>query len=478
MSDIEWLVDEIEQGPTGPQIGAFFDFDGTLIDGYSALAFFQERIKAGDMSGREIFRTLIESVNVERRGHDVSELMNIAVSAQAGKPLGDLESFGRKIFQNKIAAMIYPDARILLEAHRQAGHTIVLASSATPPQIAPAADDLGIEYILCTEMADADGVFTGMIRGPIRWGEAKATAVKEFAAEYDIDLGQSYCYSNGAEDVPFLTVAGHPRPLNPDDDLVRIAAEHDWPTARFTMPHRHNPLTLARSGAAIGWLGFGVAAGAAIALLNRDRAMGAAVAAGVGSDLALATAGIKLNIVGEQHLWSDRPAVFLFNHQSQLDMLLIGSMLRRDFTAVAKKELSHDPIFAPIGYLVDVAYVDRANRTAALAALAPAVDALKQGKSLIIAPEGTRSPTPRLLPFKKGGFHMAMDAGVPIVPIVMRNAGDLSRPHSLALSSGTVDIAVLKPISTKTWTPKNLGHQVEKVRNLYLETFARWPTNT
>ncbi len=478
MADISWMIDEIERGPQGPEVGAFFDFDGTLINGFSAAPYFRARIKARDIDAKEVMQTLIESVNIERRGHDISQLMEIAANSQMGKSVDDLQDFGRRLFTNKIADMVYPDSRTLIEAHKNAGHTVVIASSATLPQIEATADDLGVDDILCTELeVDGEDRYTGKIGGPIRWGDGKAQAVIDFSEEQGIKLKNSYCYSNGAEDVPFLETAGYPRPLNPDDDLVKIAKKNGWPIARFRMPHRHNPITLARSAAAVGSLGLGVAAGTATGLLNNDRRVGMGVAASVGSDLALAMAGVKLNVVGEANLWSDRPCVFTFNHQSQLDMLLLGALLRRDFTAVAKKQLETDPIFAPIGYLADVAYVDRANSTAAREALVPVVEALKEGRSIAIAPEGTRSPTPRLLPFKKGAFHMAMQAGVPVVPIVMRNAGDLMRPHSLVISDGIVDVAVLKPISSKTWTPKNIGRQAEKVRDLYLQTMAHWPSN-
>ncbi|MFZ1670803.1 MAG: HAD-IB family hydrolase, partial [Candidatus Nanopelagicales bacterium] len=276
MADIEWLVDEVENGPQGPQIGAFFDFDGTLIDGFSAAPFFRERIRTRDIDAKEIVQTLIESVNVERRGHDVTALMDIAVQAQAGKSIEDLESFGRSLFQTKIASMVYPDSRTLIDAHLNAGHTVVIASSATPPQVEAAAEDLGVDNVLCTELEVNAGMFTGLLAGPVRWGQAKADAVEEFAAENDIDLTQSYTYSNGSEDVPFLSTAGHPRPLNPDNDLETTARERGWPVASFKMPHRHNPITLIRSAAALGALGFGVAAGATTALLNADRSTGAA----------------------------------------------------------------------------------------------------------------------------------------------------------------------------------------------------------
>ena len=84
MADINWLLAEIETGPQGPTVGAFFDFDGTLIKGYSATAFFKERIKTRDVDAKEVFQTLVESINIERHGKDVTDLMNIAVQAQAG----------------------------------------------------------------------------------------------------------------------------------------------------------------------------------------------------------------------------------------------------------------------------------------------------------------------------------------------------------------------------------------------------------
>ena len=93
-------------------------------------------------------------------------------------------------------------------------------------------------------------------------------------------------------------------------------------------------------------------------------------------------------------------------------------------------------------------------RTAARAALAPAVDSLLSGKSLVIAPEGTRSPTPKLLPFKKGAFHLAMQAGVPMVPIVMRNAGEMMPAHSILIAPGTVQVAVLPPVSDRAVDPQ------------------------
>lgn len=475
MADIEWLIEQIENSPEGPQVGAFFDFDGTLIDGYSAAAFFKYRLRRGEISVREVVKTVRESINVERRGHDVSDMMEVGVRAQAGRDVEELEAWARNVFSKKIAGMLYPDARVLIDAHLHKGHTVVIASSATRPQIQATAEDLGIDHIVCTEMAEEDGVLTGELASEIRWGQGKADGVVEFADERGIELSESFCYSNGEEDLPFLELAGRPCALNPTDELRTIARERHWPVAELKAQRGTSVIDVGRSAAAIGFFTGSVAAAAGMAVLNRSRSLGANIAASTGSDLALAAAGVRLNVVGEENIWAARPAVFLFNHQSQLDVFVLAALLRKDFTGVAKKSLEKDPFFGPIGYLADVAYIDRSNTDAARKGLEPAVEALKGGRSIAIAPEGTRSPTPRLLPFKKGPFHMAMQAGVPLVPIVMRNCGEIMAAHSMIIHSGTVDVAVLPPVPTEDWTKEDLDERIAEVRQMYLDTLGDWP---
>jgi putative phosphoserine phosphatase/1-acylglycerol-3-phosphate O-acyltransferase len=478
MADIEWLVERIEQAPSGPAVGAFFDFDGTLINGYSALAFFKYRLQHREISAKEVAESLLESLAIEHRGREVDELMRIGVQGQAGRSVAEVEAWARNIFARKIAETVFLDARTLIDAHLRRGHTVVIASSATGPQIEATADDFGIEHILCTEMAvDAEGRYTGELAGPIRWGEAKADAVREFAAEYDVDLGGSFGYSNGSEDVPFLSAVGHPCALNPDEELVKVAAQRQWPVARLKTPAQTSAVDVARSAIAMGLFGASVGAAGLLALVNRSRSWGADFASTVGTEAALAAAGVRVRVVGEENAWSARPAVFTFNHQSQLDPFVIGAVLRKGFSGVAKKSLQRDPIFGPIGFLTEVAFIDRADSAAARTGLESAVELLQRGKSIAIAPEGTRSPTPRLLPFKKGPFHLCMQAQVPMVPIVMRNCGEIMAAHSMVIHPGVVDVAVLPPIDTSTWTKENLNEQVAAVRKMYLDTLADWPAH-
>ena len=476
MPDIQGLVAEVEASPAGPAIGAFFDFDGTLIDGYSAVAYFRDRLMSRDVGTSELLQSLVESVNVEVRGRDVHRLVEIGVGALGGRSVEEIDRMGERLFRKNIAQMIFPEARSLIAAHRARGHTVVIASSALNFQVEAAARDLGIDDILCTRMESRDGVLTGFVDGPILWGDAKAQAVREFASERGIDLSRSFAYGNGAEDLAYLATVGNPRPLNPADGLVAAAKERGWSTSWLSRPQHVTPELIVRSVAAYAGVAAGLGLGLGLGLINRDRRTAVDITASVGSELALAAAGVTIDVVGPENLWASRPAVFIFNHQSQLDVIVMASLLRTDFTGVAKKELQNDPMFGPLGWLADVAFIDRANTAEAKKALAPAVAALRQGRSLAMAPEGTRSATPRLGPFKKGAFHVAMQAGVPIVPVVIRNAGELMPSHGLFISSGELDVAVLPPVSTDGWTRDDIDHEVHRVREMYVNTLADWPS--
>jgi putative phosphoserine phosphatase/1-acylglycerol-3-phosphate O-acyltransferase len=212
-------------------------------------------------------------------------------------------------------------------------------------------------------------------------------------------------------------------------------------------------------------------------VLNRDRRQGVDLATSLFGDLAAAVGDIEIEVVGQQHLWSHRPAVFFINHQSALiDLLVTSRLLRHGFTAVAKKEVEQVPVVGQLFRMADVAFLDRADRAKAIAALQPALDKLRAGTSVVISPEGTRSVTPTVGPFKKGGFHLAMQAGVPIVPIVIRNAGEIMWRNAKIAQSGTIQVLVHPPIPTDGWTREDLNAAVAEVQQLYTDTLEHWPT--
>ena len=476
MKEIEGLVREIERGPHGPKVGAFFDFDGTLIAGYSAAVFFREQLRRGQVTADEIARAVLAGLEMRLTGADVTRLMQIAAMSWAGRAEEELEQLSGRLFVQQVAGMVYPEARELVRAHQRLGHTVVIATSATRYQAGPLAESLGIEHVLHSRAEVEEGLLSGRLGGPVLWGENKAKAVRDFARSHRIALRQSHAYANGDEDVPFLSAVGHPHPLNPEAALERHAADKGWTSYRFTSRGTPGLQQVARTVAAIGSLPLAGLVGAGIGLLNRSRREAGNVATVLGSELALGLAGVEVDVVrGGEHLWSHRPAVFVFNHQSSLDMFILGHLIRQDLGGVAKKELARDPLFGPMGLLVPIAYVDRSNSASAREALRPVVDMLKQGISFAIAPEGTRSPTPNLQPFKKGAFHIAMQAGVPLVPIVIRNAGDLMWRGSFFTRSGTVEVAVLPPVETKGWKADAIDRHVEEMERAYRDTLDDWP---
>jgi 1-acyl-sn-glycerol-3-phosphate acyltransferase len=322
-----------------------------------------------------------------------------------------------------------------------------------------------------------NGLLTGEIDGRVLWGTGKAAAVTAFAREKGINLEQSFGYANGDEDAMFLDTVGHPCAVNPRSELARIAADRGWPVHHFMRRKGRQVVGRLRTIASYGALAGAFAAGLAAEFLGGGggRREAAELIGVIGSELGLATAGIHLRVQGEEHLWSHRPAVFIFNHQSGLDLLIGAKLLRHGITDVAKIELAKMPGFGQFMKLADVAFIDRSNSAQARSALAPAVEKLRQGISLALAPEGTRSPTPRLGPFKKGAFHIAMQAGVPVVPIVIRNAGELLPRGTWILRPGVVDVCVLPAIPVKDWTVKTMDAHIEEVRQQFITTLENWP---
>jgi len=468
------LIETIKGAPRGRRTAAFFDFDGTMIDGYSAMAMMQHRWRRRQMSPLEVARLLMVGIEAGMGRADFERFMRVGVRAFRGRQADDMAEMGEKLMKSVLGGVLYPEAWELVAAHRKKGHTVVVATSALPFQVEPLAREFGVDHVLCTRLEERDGVLTGEVDGPILWGPGKAAAVKEFAKRENIDLSKSFAYGNGTEDVDFLETVGRPTALNPTKDLDRVARERSWPSARFNGIGRPGVQEMVRTAGAYGGLTAGLYAGVGLGLLKRSRKAGMNTTMQLGSDVGLGLAGVKLNVEGREHLWSDRPAVFIFNHQSWLDGMIVMKLLREDVTAVAKKEVARQPIMGQIAWLMNMAFVDRGNTEQARAALAPVVERIGEGYSLAISPEGTRSPTPRVGHFKKGAFHMAMQAGVPIVPIVIRNAGQLLWRGSMFMRRGTVDVKVLPPVSVADWDPNHLNGHVEAVRRQFVDTLAEW----
>jgi putative phosphoserine phosphatase/1-acylglycerol-3-phosphate O-acyltransferase len=244
---------------------------------------------------------------------------------------------------------------------------------------------------------------------------------------------------------------------------------------RFTSRSPASPLSGIRTLAGIGSLG-PVAAGAlGVGVLARSRRAGVNFLTRYWPETVLTLNGVKLNVTGAENVNAQRPAVFLFNHRNNFDVFMVAALVRDNWTGVAKRELERNPLAGPLGKLMDAAFIDRADSTAAVAALQGVEEAARKGLSILIAPEGTRTDAETVGPFKKGAFRIAMATGLPIVPVVIRNSQSVAGRDSYQLSPGTVDIAVLAPVDVRGWTVDDLPERIEQVRKLYVETLTDWP---
>jgi putative phosphoserine phosphatase / 1-acylglycerol-3-phosphate O-acyltransferase len=472
LSDVLALIDA---APDGPRIGAFVDLDGTLVAGYTAGAFYRDRLRRRAIGAGELARSVAVFAD-SLLGGDPGRLGPIAVAGLRGEREEELDRLGQRIYARELAATVRPEVRRLVRAHQDRGHTIVLATSATRFQAEPLANDLGIEHLLCSELESDGGRLTGEFRdGGMLWGSRKAAAVRRVVRERDLDAAESFAYANGDEDVALLAGVGRPHAVNPGHLLERVARAEGWPVLSFQDPGGSRLRNVIGTVAAVGGMNAVLAAGLGAGILTRDRRAAANLASGPAFDLALSLSGVRTRVSGRENLWTQRPAVFIFNHQSNLDPIVVGALVRRDFTATGKLEARNDPAAMLAGRLMDAVYLDRANPQDAKREINRLVARLEGGESVLIAPEGTRRAVPPLGEFKHGAFHLARRAGVPLVPVVLRNTAQLMPPSATAIRSGVVDVHVLEPVSTRRWKAGDVGRHAASLRARVQDTLDHWP---
>ncbi|KAK8049921.1 hypothetical protein PG994_011651 [Apiospora phragmitis] len=189
--------------------------------------------------------------------------------------------------------------------------------------------------------------------------------------------------------------------------------------------------------------------------------------------LMAAATGITFEIEDpEKHLETVRPAVFVGNHQTELDVLMLGCMFPKYCAVTAKKSLKSWPFLGWFMTLSGTVFIDRKNSSDARAAMSKAAAEMKHLKqSVYLFPEGTRSYSkePTLLPFKKGAFHLAVQAGVPIVPVVVANYSHVLYVKSFIFNSGKIPVKVLDPIPTSGLTAADVDELTRSTREVMLE---------
>lgn len=174
--------------------------------------------------------------------------------------------------------------------------------------------------------------------------------------------------------------------------------------------------------------------------------------------------GIKVQVRGMEHIDPDGSAIYMSNHQSNYDIPVFYSALPIQFRWMAKAELFKIPIFGQgmrgAGYIS----IDRSDAKSAIRSLKKAAVNIRNGSSVLIFPEGTRSGDAKLLPFKAGGFVLALESGVPIIPMAVQGTFGIMSKDSYLIRRSHVTLTVQPPIDVTRFTRKEKGQLMEQVR--------------
>lgn len=187
----------------------------------------------------------------------------------------------------------------------------------------------------------------------------------------------------------------------------------------------------------------------------------------------LKISGIELEIIGQDKIESSRSYVFMSNHQGTFDIMASMASIPGTARFIAKKELFRIPVFAQGMRLAGIIEIDRGNSQRAKRSIEKAVGVVQDGVSVIIYPEGTRSRDGSIQPFKKGGFVLALDAQVPIAPMVISGSLEIMKKKSLKLHRGKIYIQFLDPIPTQGLTYQNRDHLIKTVRSQIIQHFLQ-----
>ena len=180
----------------------------------------------------------------------------------------------------------------------------------------------------------------------------------------------------------------------------------------------------------------------------------------------LIVTGVRVHIKGRETIKEGMQYVIISNHQSQYDILALVTSLNIQFRWVIKKELLYVPLFGWALYAAKNVFIDRSNREKAIASINKAVNRLPQGVSLLVFAEGTRSKDGTLQKFKKGGFTIAIERQMPILPVVVKGSRAILPKGSLIFHSGNIEVVVCDPIPADQYTHETIEDLINKTHNV------------
>ncbi|HYN66409.1 MAG TPA: HAD-IB family hydrolase [Ornithinibacter sp.] len=337
-----------------------------------------------------------------------------------------------------IAAVIHPFALSLIEQHHAAGRPVVLATTTPHHLIKPLADKLGFDHVIATRYTiDDAGRFDGSISGNFVWSRGKLAAVKEWAAREDVDLSESFAYSDSIYDLPLLSAVGSPAAVNPDPRLTVYAVARGWPIVHFDV----SPGVLK-----VPVLG-----------IELQRLLFLA-------SPPLLTPYARFDIAGTEHIPRTGPAILVGNHRSYFDLQTIIQLLRatgRTARGLGKKEIFDLPVLGALATALGGIPVDRAS--GGQESFEHAAVALEGGELVCLLPQGTIPRGARffdpVLKGRTGAARLAAMTGAPVIPFGLWGTEDVwprsePVPRMFNLTDPpTVRVRVGPPVELKRRSP-------------------------
>ncbi len=237
---------------------AFFDLDNTVVQGASLFHLAKGLYRRGFFPTRVIIKALWIQVYFrvagrENAGH-IEDARHATLSFIAGRTVEEVTEVGEEVYEESISERIWPGTRAIAQMHLDVGQQVWLVTAAPVEVAGIIASRMGLTGALATTAEHVDGVYTGRLKGDLLHGPAKAEAIRALAHEHGFDLARCFAYSDSYNDLPMLSLVGHPCAINPDSRLQAHAEELDWQIRDYRT---------GRKAARVGLLGAGAAGAAA-----------------------------------------------------------------------------------------------------------------------------------------------------------------------------------------------------------------------
>jgi 1-acyl-sn-glycerol-3-phosphate acyltransferase len=185
----------------------------------------------------------------------------------------------------------------------------------------------------------------------------------------------------------------------------------------------------------------------------------------------------RVGVIGAENVLIGKPQIFMANHQSDFDILIVLGFVPGQFRWIAKKELFRIPLFRTAMRNAGYIEIDRQQHDKAMKSLDMAAQKIREGKSVMTFPEGTRSKDGKIKPFKQGMFHLAIKSGVPIIPITIIGAGNIMPKRSLRINPGKITMIIDKPIDVAGYTIETRAALIERVMHVIEKNYDQATTS-